>query len=229
MSAIILDTETHDMNGYPIEIAHVPVFFENGELVVNKDACFDEYFSCPQPISYGAMAVHHILESDIASKPSYETFRLPEGIQYIIGHNVDYDINALKRIDPDINVKGICTLALARKAWPDAPAHNLSTLYYMIHGGNALTRRELRNAHNAGADIMFTTSILEHITDVLGIKDIETLFEASEAARIPEIIPFGKHKGTRIKDLPGDYVAWLLRQDDLNPYVKIALEKKNAR
>ncbi|MGB5886593.1 MAG: 3'-5' exonuclease, partial [Acinetobacter venetianus] len=25
MSAIILDTETHDMNGYPIEIAHVPV------------------------------------------------------------------------------------------------------------------------------------------------------------------------------------------------------------
>ena len=110
-----------------------------------------------------------------------------------------------------------------------APAHNLSTLYYMIHGGNALTRRELRNAHNAGADIMFTTSILEHITDVLGIKDIETLFEASEAARIPEIIPFGKHKGTRIKDLPGDYVAWLLRQDDLNPYVKIALEKKNAR
>jgi len=223
MSAIILDTETHDMNGYPIEIAHVPVNFSNGELAVDKDACFDEYFSCPEPISYGAMAVHHILESDIAGKPSYETFRLPEGIQYIIGHNVDYDINALKRIDPDINVKGICTLALARKAWPDAPAHNLSTLYYMIHGGNALTRRELRNAHNVGADIMFTTSILEHITDVLGIKDIETLFEASEAARIPEIIPFGKHKGTRIKDLPGDYVGWLLRQPDLDPYLHKAL------
>jgi exodeoxyribonuclease X len=40
MSAIILDTETHDMNGYPIEIAHVPVNFSNGELAVDKDACF---------------------------------------------------------------------------------------------------------------------------------------------------------------------------------------------
>ncbi|MDU6055489.1 MAG: 3'-5' exonuclease, partial [Acinetobacter junii] len=119
MSAIILDTETHDMNGYPIEIAHVPVYFENGELVVNKDACFDEYFSCPEPISYGAMAVHHILESDIAAKPSYETFRLPEGVQYIIGHNVDYDIEAIKLADKTINVKAICTLALARMVWPD--------------------------------------------------------------------------------------------------------------
>ena len=116
MSSIILDTETHDMNGYPIEIAHVPVHFENGELVVNKDACFDEYFSCPQPIRYGAMAVHHILESDIAGKPSYETFRLPEGIQYIIGHNVDYDIQAIKLAVKSVNVKAICTLALDRAA-----------------------------------------------------------------------------------------------------------------
>ena len=134
MKAIILDTETHDMNGYPIEIAHVPVFFENGELVVNKDACFDEYFSCPQPISYGAMAVHHILESDIAGKPSYETFRLPEGIQYIIGHNVDYDIQAIKLADKSVNVKAICTLALSRMVWPD-DAHNLSALIYKFTNG----------------------------------------------------------------------------------------------
>lgn len=229
MNALILDTETHDLDGLPIEIAHVPFYFYQDAPHVEGSMLFDEYFSIDQPISHAAMAVHHILESDLVGKPSYKTFKLPENTTYIIGHNVDYDINALKRIDPDINVKGICTLALARKAWPDAPAHNLSTLYYMIHGGNALTRRELRNAHNAGADIMFTTSILEHITDVLGIKDIEALFEASEAARIPEIIHFGKHKGTRIKDLPGDYIAWLLRQPDLDPYLKIALEKTNAR
>jgi exodeoxyribonuclease X len=108
MSAIILDTETHDMNGYPIEIAHVPVNFRNGELAVDKDACFDEYFSCPQPISYGAMAVHHILESDIAGKPSYETFVCLRVLN-IIGHNVDYDIQAIKLADKSINVKAICT------------------------------------------------------------------------------------------------------------------------
>lgn len=86
MSALILDTETSDFEKFPIEIAHVPVsFLDSGELFVDKDACFDEYFSCPEPISFGAMAVHHILETDIADKPSYETFRLPKDVQYIIG------------------------------------------------------------------------------------------------------------------------------------------------
>ena len=223
MNALILDTETHDLDGLPIEIAHVPFYFYQGAPIVEETKIFDEYFSVDVPISYAAMAVHHILESDIAGKPSYKTFELPENTQYIIGHNVDYDVNALKRIDPSINVKGICTLALAIKVWPDAPAHNLSTLYYMLNGGNPLTRRELRNAHNARADILFTAFILEHIIDRLGVRNIEALFEASEAARVPEIITFGKHKGTRVKDLPGDYVAWLLRQPDLNPYLHKAL------
>ena len=219
MKALILDTETHDLEGLPIEIAHVPFYFYQGAPIVEETKIFDEYFSVDVPISYAAMAVHHILESDIAGKPSYKTFKLPEHTTYIIGHNVDYDIKAIQQCDPTINVKGICTLALARMLWPDAPAHTLSTLYYMLNGGNPLTRRELRNAHNARADILFTAFILEHIIDRLGVRNIEALFEASEAARVPEIITFGKHKGTRVKDLPGDYVAWLLRQPDLNPYL----------
>lgn len=79
MNAIILDTETHNINGYPIEIAYGPCSFEQGDLTFNQGQVFDEFFSCPEPISFGAMAVHHILESDIAGKPSYDTFRLPEG------------------------------------------------------------------------------------------------------------------------------------------------------
>ncbi len=223
MNALILDTETHDLDGLPIEIAHVPLWFYQGAPIIDESKIFDEYFSVDVPISYAAMAVHHILEADIAGKPSYKTFKLPEQTQYLIGHNVDYDVNALKRADPTINVKGICTLALARKVWPEAPAHNISALYYMLNGGNPLTRRELRNAHNARADILFTAFILEHIIDKLGIRDLQSLFEASEAARVPEIMTFGKHKGTRIKDLPGDYVAWLMRQPDLDPYLYQAL------
>jgi len=37
-------------------------------------------------------------------------------------------------------------------------------------------------------------------------------------------MPFGKYKGTKIKDLPADYVAWLLRQDDIDQYVLKALK-----
>ena len=223
MSAIILDTETHDMNGYPIEIAHVPVYFENGELKANKDACFDEYFSCPEPISYGAMAVHHILESDIAGKPSYETFRLPEGVQYIIGHNVDYDIEAIKLGDKAINATAICTLALARMVWPD-DALNLSALIYKFTNGSEKARQSIRNAHNAKQDVLLTAALLKNICKVLGVKDMQSLFLFSEQARIPTHLTFGKYKGTAIKDIPADYVTWLLKQDDLDLYLRKALK-----
>ncbi|UTO20566.1 DUF3820 family protein [Acinetobacter sp. Z1] len=223
MSAIILDTETHDMNGYPIEIAHVPVSFEEGTLFVEKGYAFDEYFSCPEPISYGAMAVHHILESDIAGKPSYETFRLPEGVEYIIGHNVDYDIQAIKLADNSINAKAICTLALSRMVWPD-DAHNLSALIYKLAKGSIKARESIRNAHNAKQDVLLTAVLLKQICKVLGVKDLKSLFLFSEQARIPTHLTFGKYKGTAIKDIPADYVVWLLKQDDLDPYLRKALK-----
>lgn len=225
MKAIILDTETNTLNGYPIEIAHVPVsFLENGELVVEKEACFDEYFSCPEPIDFGAMAVHHILESDIASKPSYETFRLPEDVHYIIGHNIDYDIRAIKLADTEVIAKAICTLALSRMVWPNA-THNLSALIYMLSNGSVKARESIRNAHNAKQDILLTAVLLKQICKALGIKDMQSLFLFSEQARIPTKMTFGKHKGMDIKDLPTDYIVWLLKQDDLDPYVRKALTK----
>jgi exodeoxyribonuclease X len=64
-----------------------------------------------------------------------------------------------------------------------------------------------------------------HIIHHLNIQTIEQLYVASEEARIPKSISFGKHKGTSISDLPTDYVQWLMRQDDLDPYLRKALEK----
>ena len=47
----------------------------------------------------------------------------------------------------------------------------------------------------------------------------------SEAARIPTIMSFGKHKGMPIKDVPADYKRWLLGQSDIDPYLAIALRR----
>ena len=83
----------------------------------------------------------------------------------------------------------------------------------------------LKGAHRADADIILTANILMHIIHHLNIQTIEQLYVASEEARIPKSISFGKHKGTAISDLPTDYVQWLMRQDDLDPYLRKALEK----
>lgn len=225
MQAIILDTETHTLNGQPIEIAYAPVQINEGKLTLNKTQIFDQLYSVDEPISYAAMAVHHILESELVDQPHYTTFTLPSDTTYIIGHNIDYDIRALEKCGVDSkNIKAICTLALARLVWPDAEAHNISALIYMITKGSAKARDMIKKAHRADMDIILTANILMHEIHHLKIQSIEELYQASEDARIPRSINFGKHRGTAIADLPADYMQWLLRQEDLDPYLRKAIE-----
>ncbi|TCB80710.1 DUF3820 family protein [Acinetobacter sp. ANC 4173] len=228
MHAIILDTETHTLNGQPIEIAYAPIEVENGKLTLDKSKLFDQLYSVDEPISFAAMAVHHILESDLIDRPHYSSFILPTDTQYIIGHNVDYDIRAIEKCGVDTSsIKAICTLALARRVWPDAEAHNISALIYMISKGSEKAREMIKKAHRADMDIILTANILMHIVHQLNINSIEELYAASEDARIPRSINFGKHRGTNITDLPADYIQWLLRQDELDPYLRKALENTN--
>ncbi|MQZ31926.1 3'-5' exonuclease [Acinetobacter haemolyticus] len=227
MQTIILDTETHTLNGLPIEIAYAPIEIESGKLSLDKKKIFDQLYQVGQPISFAAMAVHHILESDLVDRPFYNEFQLPTETTYIIGHNVDYDIAAIARCGVETShLKPICTLALARHVWPDAEAHNISALIYLISKGSDKAREMLKGAHRADADIILTANILMHIIHQLDIQNIEQLYVASEEARIPKSITFGKHKGTAIQDLPTDYVQWLLRQDDLDVYLRKALETR---
>ncbi|MCW8040899.1 MULTISPECIES: DUF3820 family protein [Acinetobacter] len=225
MQAIILDTETHTLNGQPIEIAYAPIQISDHKITLDKSQLFDQLYSVDEPISFAAMAVHHILESDLENKPHYTTFKLPEDTLYIIGHNIDYDIRALEKCGVDsTRIKAICTLALARLVWPNAEAHNISALIYMISKGSEKAREMIRKAHRADMDIILTANILMHIVHHLKINSIEELYAASEDARIPRSINFGKHRGTAIADLPADYVQWLMRQEDLDPYLRKALE-----
>lgn len=225
MSALILDTETNSLNGYPIEIAHISCSFELGILRIDGNSAFDEYFSCPEPIELGSMATHHILETDITGKPSYEVFRLPENTEYLIGHNIDYDIKAIKLCDPSISVKGICTLALARMVWDELETHNLTAMYYHVMSADLeKARKHLRNAHNARWDIYFTGMVLQVIVEKLAIKDMNSLYQMSEIARIPKRISFGKHRGELIDELPDSYIDWLLKQPELDHYLIKALK-----
>ncbi|MCO8101044.1 putative quorum-sensing-regulated virulence factor [Acinetobacter indicus] len=228
MHAIILDTETHTLNGYPIEVAYAPIQLQQGKISLDKSQIFDQFYQVDEPISYAAMAVHHILESDLIDQPHYTSFRLPEETLYIIGHNIDYDIRAIQKCGVDTShIKAICTLALARLVWPDVEAHNISALIYMISKGSEKARDMIKKAHRADMDIILTANILMHIVHHLQIDSIEALYAASEDARIPRVMSFGKHRGTAIADLPNDYIQWLLRQDELDPYLRKALENTN--
>jgi exodeoxyribonuclease X len=221
VNAIIFDTETTGLDEPAIVeaawlqlVSLVPLEWSNGQV---------ERFNPGKPISLGALATHHIADEDLVDCRPANAFVLPQGTQYVIGHNVDYDMKAIG--DPP--VKRICTLALCRKLWPEADSHAQTAMFYLLERDRA--RDEARNAHSAGHDVTFCAVILRHVLKRLGNPtEIVDLWAASELARVPDVMPFGKHKGMRISDVPPDYKRWLLGQPDVDPYLRQALTGRAA-
>ncbi len=179
---------------------------------------YHDRFKPPKPTQLGGLATHHILDEELELCRPSAAFQLPDGAEYLIGHNVDYDWSAIG--EPDI--KRICTCAISRMLWPEADSHSQSAMIYLLERKNARTM--LRNAHSAADDVRNCLVLLMHIVEKLGrVASWEELWEVSERARIPTHMPVGKHKGMAIADLPRDYIGWFLRQPDVDPYLEKAL------
>lgn len=215
--AAVIDTETTGIDAPEvIEFAAAIVdalpgpAFEMGDVSVLR-------FRPSKPVSLGAMATHHILPEELAACPPTPTsFHLP---RYIIGHNVDYDWLAMG--SPD-DVKRICTVALARAAWPTLDSHSLGALTYHLHP-HAEARDLLKNAHSAATDIALCFRVFQEALRAIQAAEPLTSWNAiwrlSEAARVPKVMGFGKHQGKPVKDVPRDYVDWYRRQPSPDPYL----------
>ena len=212
---IIFDTETTGIKE-PVIIEAAWIQLESIEpfTVTNP---FVQRYNPSKPITLGALATHHIMDEELVNCPPAASFCLPAHLDYIIGHKVDFDWEVIGKPD----VKRICTLALARKLWPDLDSHNQSALLYYLERTTA--REQLRKAHSASTDVLICSVILNHICQQLGIKTVEDLYAESEKSRIPTTMTFGKHKGQLLADIPRDYKQWLLGQGDIDPYLRKAL------
>lgn len=218
--AIVVDTETTGFKE-PEVIQLAWADPDNGQVWTNL-------YRPTKPIELGALAACHILPSDLRHcEPSSEAIGMLPSCDYVIGHNVDYDADVLGGM---AGVKRICTLAMARHHWPQLDSHKLSALAYHTMGVNDDTRQFLRGAHDAKVDVLICITVLDEIARQRGLmKDATTfdwsaVYEYSEIARVPTEMTFGKHKGEPIKDLPKSYVDWFLKQSDVDPYLRRALE-----
>lgn len=175
--------------------------------------CSPYYFCKPDDaISFGSMAITGICEEDVAHAPSHKKLipdLLPEGDVYIVGHNVDFDINIAKNAGVDISGwKGIDTHALARKVYKGSDSYSLIALLYQINYD--LARSYAQKAHNAGFDVAFCYVLLKDICTKLEVTNMEDLYQISESCRTPTAMPFGRHKGVALADLESEYIEWLL-------------------
>lgn len=214
MKAIIFDTETTntDDTAEIIEAAWI-------DLASDQEYC--ERFRPQGAISFGAMATHHIMLDDLSECQPSDNFNLP-AVDYLIGHSIDFDWKMAG--SPD--VKRICTLALCRYLWPELDSHKQGAVMYFLFGADA--QEQVKSAHCALDDVRMCRQILTACVRGLAQRGVSAttyhdIWKASEIARVPTIMSFGKHKGTAIKDVPADYKRWLRNQPDIDPYLLQAI------
>lgn len=113
----------------------------------------------------------------------------------------------------------IDSLKWSRKYRSDLPRHSLQFLRetYGI---------EANQAHRALEDVFILHQVFSRMVDDLGMKTILSLMkQTSQVQRMP----FGKHAGKLLTEIPKEYVQWLAREGALekkeNTQLKEAFEK----
>jgi exodeoxyribonuclease X len=219
MTACIIDTETTDADPEKAEVIELATkYFDN---LHEYEVKVTRYYPT-SPISFGALATHHILLEDLHDCLPSSDAALPADTSYIIGHNVDFDWRVLG--SPP--VRRICTLAMARSIWPTLDSHKLGALVYKINGVTSGTKELLRNAHSAGADVDLCHLVLDGILKTQpNITTMERLWQYSEDCRIPRVMTFGKFKGRPITDVDRGWITWYRKQEDTDPYLLEAFSR----
>ncbi len=165
------------------------------------------------------MAILHVCNEDMAGEPPYTDFRLPNSVDYLTGHNIDFDMTFLKNTDMTHTPKLICINAMANFLLPTLKSHKLVSLLY--HFQRDIARAQARDAHAAIADIYFAELVLGSLIDLANsqgyeISDVKSLYEFNQMARVPTHLSFGKHKSEPVADLAthsdgAEYLKWLLK------------------
>jgi len=126
----------------------------------------------------------------------------------LVSHNAKFDAGMLKRegIHPE---KVVCTLKLARYLDEDGviPKFNLQYLRYY------LDLKVEGVAHDAYGDVLVLEALFKRIhskmTKNFGDAAVDRMLEISSTPSLIKRMPFGKHQGIRMDEIPIDYLHWL--------------------
>lgn len=201
---IYYDTETTGIKADRDRIIELAAF----DPVQNRT--FIQLINPGIPIPPEATAIHHITNEMVQDAPSFkevaEAFTIfCESDSVLIAHNNDtFDKPFLeaefKRAGvPMLQLPFIDSLKWARKYRPDLPRHTLQSLRE-VYGFPA------NQAHRALDDVIVLHQVFSMMVDDLSM---ETIMELLSRPSVLSRMPFGKHQGKPLSEIPRDYVRWL--------------------
>jgi exodeoxyribonuclease X len=211
----VFDTETTGLNPRTDAVVELAWAIIRGDgTVLSSNSTL---INPGRPIPADASRVHGIFDCDVAHAPALEQAvdkhdDLFSPVLPAVCHNAAFDSVLLRRSQrlADGNPRFLCTLRLAQNLVPGCESYRLEFLRSRL---GLDFRGDGPTAHRAASDAATTCLLLKHLIDcylATGYPDdVEELFNVANIQRMP----FGKHKGKPLSEVPADYIDWLLGRD----------------
>lgn len=201
---IYYDTETTGVRSDKDKIIEIAAY----DPVENRTFC--RLINPGSPIPPEATAIHNITDEMVKDAPTFKEIGMeliafcPEETVLIAHNNDAFDKLFLeqefKRAGLDFpQYRFIDTLKWARKYRADLPRHTLQNLRE-VYGFPS------NQAHRALDDVTVLHQVFSAMIDDLSI---ETVIELLARPQVLSRMPFGKHQGKQLSEVPKDYVGWL--------------------
>ena len=219
-----------------------------GAMIVDqkgKVEAFDELCSTNVDIKLEAMEVHNITPDLLINKPkAIETSfykRLEElntNENYLIAHNISFDMGMIKKEGFVNQYQLIDTLRCAKHLYPDLPYHRLQYIRYALELYKTETAEAAKNnitikAHDAIGDVLvmklFLTKLVGKCREMYpDYNPIEKLVDLTKTPVFMKTFKFGKHKGKDIESVAREdagYLNWMKGNMELDEDLRYTLDK----
>jgi DNA polymerase-3 subunit epsilon/exodeoxyribonuclease X len=219
-----------------------------GAMVVDakgKVEVYDELCSSEVAIKIEAMEVHNITPDIIEGKERFiktkfynDLVVLNEEQNYLIAHNIDFDLGMLQKEGFVNKMKLIDTLRCSKHLFPDAPYHRLQYFRYALglykdEQQEASKHNIIIKAHDAIGDVLVMKLLLSKLVakvkeQYVNIHPMTKLEALTQTPVILKNFKFGKYKGEAIDDIArsdAGYIKWMLKSLELDEDLKYTLER----
>ena len=219
---IVLDTETTGEDSKTAEIIESGfVVRKNGNWEVFQDLHKPVKTEIPPKIESICYITNEMVENCApfsASASNFQNIVNQYKNGYVVAHNYSYDKDVLENNGIVLPKKSICTWRIATKLFMDVDEVAETNLPYLRFALKLDIPIEMR-CHRAGYDSLITGHLLETMIYLLieyGMLDQnadigEQLCELSNSPIIYKRMPFGKHKGQLMTEVPTSYWNWAMK------------------
>jgi DNA polymerase-3 subunit epsilon/exodeoxyribonuclease X len=206
---------------------------------------YDEMCSSDVAIKIEAMEVHNITPNLLEGKGNFKTTSFYNDLaslnsehNYLIAHNISFDLGMLKKEGFENRMKLIDTLRCSKHLYPDSDYHRLQYFRYSL----GLYKDEVKEAgkhniiikaHDALGDVVVMKLLLSKLVakvkeQYVGVNPMVKLEELTRTPVMMKSFKFGKYKGEEIADIArsdAGYIKWMMKSLELDEDLQYTLER----